>query len=608
MNEQSGNKGLWVALIVFLLAALAFVVLWYLRGGEIERLDQQLRTTRDQAASASQRLERDLRQAQSEATSSSQRVSELENQIREEQRRSSESAQQLERRLRGDLDISAGRISELTGQLEQVHSEADSLRGELAAAREELSGAQASVRSGAERIAQLESDMSGAQTRLRETEQALGEAKRFVENHPEVERLSGELRTSSDALATLRKRYDELEVLLSGKTERESGFEERIAALEKERDDLTTELRAARENQSPDEQVAALNEKLTAAATSAETSTEALRQRADEVERLSAQLTEAKTAIAEKESLIGELRASVNNLGRELTGATEDLAKSEESGKRLREELDALRESHRNLADAERTLQRHLEEVTRTPEKAPAAEPEKTAAPVPAGTGDAAAPRIDVNGATIVFSPARSVGRVVEVKEDKRGRVYVIDKGRRQGVRPGMRFDVHRAGDGIYRFSGLLQVIQPMEDASLAMAIPSANTMICPITGRAYLEPGAAFSPYVVSADGGQVPLITAASVGLDKESPEPGDLVDNPFFAPGGKLDFMICADVGDESIDDAIEALGGTIHAEALPSELDYLVVGSDGAFTGSIGGPRRVTAAHVEKYIAIPIPLKK
>lgn len=592
MDEEGGNRGLWIVLIVALLAAAAFLVLWYLRGGEVSRLSNELRTTQSQAASASQRLERDLRTAQSDADTASRRVAELENQVRKVQRRASEDTQQVERRLRSELDTSAARIRELAAELERERADATSrsseeletLRGqadetrqqlqtltdEAAALRAQLEEANrdkadlvAARELADERLSSLDSEVKDARARLEQSEQALQAARQQAENHPEVARLTGELGTSSAAMAELRQRYAELEERLNAAPAEEGVREEGSPAAEP---------------------VPAMD------------SSTNLEQRASEAEAARdaavLELESAKKTIAELQGTVGDLRASNSNIGRELETANQDLIKAEAEAKRLREEYDALKREHAELADAEQTLQLHLEEVTRG--CAEDGEAAVASAPDAAARGDEP---------TVVINPGRSVGRIMDRMAD--GRTYIIDRGRRQGIRPGMRFDVHRPHDSINRFTGIIQVTQPMEDISVAMVVPSGDAAICPVTGRAYLEPGAKYSPYAMSAEGRPVPLISPASVGLDKEAPAPGDLIDNPFYDPGRKIRFMLCPEVaGDVSALRAIEALGCSVVSDAPVTEIDYLLVQENGAFAGDVGGPRRVTQDHVGKCISVPL----
>lgn len=616
MDEESGNRGLWIVLIVALLAALAFLVLWYLRGGEVDRLNNDLRAAQAQAASTSQRLERDLRTAQSDADTASRRVVELENQVRDVQRRASEDTQQVERRLRSELDASAARISDLAAQLERERAdvasrsseELETLRGQSDEARQQLQAATneaAALRAqleeakrdqvdlvaarelADERLSSLDSEVKDARARLEQSEQALREARQSAEDHPEVARLTGDL-------GDLQQRYEELENRLNASpdaADEEGGEAEGSPAdgqLEDARRsiaDLESRLAEARQQ---------LLEQAAAAPVPAVDQLAGLEKRAADAEaaRVAAvqELESVKQSVAQLQGTVGDLRASNNDIGRELETAHQDLAKAEAEAKRLREEYDALKREHAELADAEQTLQLHLEEVTR----GGAEEGLEAVASV------AAAP----NGEpSVVINPGRSVGRIIDRMAD--GRTYIIDKGRRQGIRPGMRFDVHRPHDSINRFTGIIQVTQPMEDISVAMVVPSGDAAICPVTGRAYLEPGAKYSPYAMSAEGRPVPLISPASVGLDKESPAPGDLVDNPFYDPGRKLRFMICADVaGDRAAIRAIEALGCSIVADVPVTELDYLLVQENGAFAADVGGPRRVTPDHVAKYISVPV----
>ncbi|MCD8349324.1 MAG: hypothetical protein LUC93_01765 [Planctomycetaceae bacterium] len=655
MNDEGGNRGLWLVLIVALLAMAAFVVLWYMRGGEVERLNEALRAAQAQATTTSTRLERDLSQARSETETANRRFADMEAQVRDIQRRATETSQQIEQRFRNELDVAASRIRDLTAAADTVRIDAEAqVQEAVAALREQMVQAQnraddalAQVEALQVRAIQAEGIADSLVARTQEAEEraaalsdqlaaarsGLTEAKNMVENHPEVLALTERLAAATarvESLETdnngLRREVEMIRDQLDAATETEAApaatdesdeiiatLRTRIEALEAERDRLTRTLDLARQDAE---------------------AAQAAQDRSDGDAQPEGELAEARDEAATWQRRAREAETARDEALADLEQARADVARHEliagnaqRDAALLQEKFDALQRSNEELTDAEQTLQLHLQEVlhgesqpaepTAAPSstlRPPAAAPVSSApATAPAAvapataTATATAAPADEPAMNIIINPARSVGRVIDRLAD--GKTYVIDKGRHQGVRPGMRFDVHRPYNSINRFTGVLQVTQPMEDISMAVQVENVPVALCPITGRAILEPGARYSPYVVSADGRPVPLIAPSSVGLDKECPEPGDSIDNPFYDPTRKMYFAIDADIADDAeARRVVEALGCVVDAEDPPTPVDYLLVRDNGAFSGDIGGPRRVTREHVANYVSVPIPVGK
>ncbi|MCD8140745.1 MAG: hypothetical protein LUE17_13375 [Planctomycetaceae bacterium] len=645
MNDEGGNRGLWLVLIVALLVMAAFVVLWYKRGGEVERLNEALRAAQAQASTTSARLERDLSQARSETEAANRRFADMEAQVRDIQRRATETSQQIEQRFRNELDVAASRIRDLTAAADTVRIDAEaqvqealsSLREQMVQAQNRADDATAQLGALEERAMQAEAMANSLVARTQEAEEraaalseqlaaaraGLTEAKNMVENHPEVQGLTQRLATATARIESLetdnnglrrevemiRDQLDaalETEAAGSGENatdETVASLQARVDALEAERDRLAATLDNAMESA----------EAARATQASADSVPPAGHEAADWQRRV-------REAEAARDKALADLEQARADAARnELVAAN-----ARRDAQLLQEKFDALQRSNEELTDAEQTLQLHLQEVLHgdsqpaqpTQPAAPAASAlrppaaaTETAAPATAPATPAAAPAepADEPEMTVIINPARSVGRVIDRLSD--GKTYVIDKGRHQGVRPGMRFDVHRPYDSINRFTGVLQVTQPMEDISMAVQVDNVPVALCPITGRAFLEPGARYSPYVVSADGRPVPLIAPSSVGLDKGCPEAGDSIDNPFYDPTRKLYFAFDPAIGDSrEARRVVETLGCIVDPEDPNSPVDYLLVKDNGAFSGDIGGPRRVTLEHVANYISVPVPVGK
>ncbi len=638
MNDEGGNRGLWLVLIVALLAMAAFVVLWYMRGGEVERLNEALRAAQAQATTTSARLERDLTQARSETEAANRRFADMEAQVRDIQRRATETSQQIEQRFRSELDVAASRIRDLTEAADTVRIDAEaqvqealsSLREQMVQAQNRADDAESQLDALEERAIQAEAMADSLVARTQEAEEraaalseqlaaartGLTEARNMVENHPEVQVLTERLATATariESLETdnngLRREVEMIRDQLDAAVETEAAsaatgadaetvasLQARIEALEAERDRLANTIEIAEQNAEAAQASQALADDVPTA----------------EGREIATWQSRAREAEAARDAALADLEKARADVARhELIAAN-----AQRDAALLQEKFDALQQSNEELTDAEHTLQLHLEEVSRlhgetrpaTPAPAPTTRPPAAApATAPAAAPVSSTQAADEPAMTVIINPARSVGRVIDRLAD--GKTYVIDKGRLQGVRPGMRFDVHRPHNSINRFTGVLQVTQPMEDISMAVQIDNVPVAICPITGRAFLEPGARYSPYVVSADGRPVPLITPSSVGLDKGRPEAGDSIDNPFYDPTRKLFFAIDPDIADDQeARRVVEALGCVVEAEDPPTPVDYLLVRDNGAFSGDIGGPRRVTREHVANYISVPVPVGK
>ncbi len=199
MYDEGGNKGVWAGLIVTAVAAVLFLVLWFLRGGDVDKLQANLKSAESAAASATQKLESDLRSAKADAESSARKVADLEKRVRDDARKAGDEAAQLERRLRSEIDGASRRLTEAQRELEQLRAKAGAvpekevaaLREELRKSKDELAGLR---ESGAREMARLTADLEGSRARATDLE------KRLTDGAAAIARLENELKSSRGAI------------------------------------------------------------------------------------------------------------------------------------------------------------------------------------------------------------------------------------------------------------------------------------------------------------------------------------------------------------------------------------------------------------------------
>ncbi len=688
MDEQGGGKGVWIGLIAAILVAVVFLVLWFMRGGEVDRLTRELAMAQSGAASAQQRLQSDLDSARNTATTSARRITELEQQLADEQRRASDNASQIERRLRNEVDAAQANyraanreleelraaqteaenatIAELRAQVEDHAYTIESVRADnrllaqrLDEARESLAEV-ASAAADAETVESLQAEADRLANELRDaqsqndtlvaerdqarSELALARAAaegRDGEESTATERLEAEnarLRAEVEGLEeTVRQLHDDLDRLeqsLGGNETASTGDGDGAAATTTDNlatagvasvaslvADQVAELRARAETlQEEKDALTARMEEMKSVLGQEVNAVERERlELANRLEETTARLTrEKEELVRENESLTSRLdqamtarqageeeAGSLAELRRELTVRQERYAAERN---RLQEEIEQLRQELGENRETIRAMETRLEkENNRRAEnredvsQAAGADPDADEAPVVSTPIDMDDDRFPSQFVT--DDPYRSVGKIVMLEKD--GRTYVVNAGAKQNVRPGMRFDVHRTGDdGRSRYIGLVQVVRTLDDFSWVMTVNPGVVMVCPITGRAVLEPGAQFSPFVLTESGSPVPLRSAGDLELKPEMPKAGDSIDNPFFNPDRQSTFALSREV-----EDVVEcALGAVCTLGGLATDggdSDFLVVSERSIFEGNLVGPKRVTLQHLLKYAA-PAPL--
>lgn len=636
MEEERGNKGLWIGLIVAILAAVVFFVLWFLRGGDMNRLENRLRASQSEAASASQRLEGDLRRARSDIETGNRKVTELENRIRDEQRRASETLQQTERRLQASLDSASIRQRETTAELEglressaKVAEEAESRRKEwdgiLASARQSEQGANADLEEARKTIAALETragdaeaSLSDLRKELTSSQEDLNTALAASRETSDLDNLKTDLARMETALAGAQNANAALEELrnrLSRTMEQErKSAGEREAALRAELDKLRAESPPAA--QTPPASA------VTDDAKPAETAGEDWDQKARELEaewqkKVDAAAEEGRKA---QDGIEREWREKARGLESELETERKTSAEAVFGLSALGKRLDAMveqnkAESERLLGDRECQLRQEFDKekeelLKRVKELEGALEevrqPEETAAglfPQRDSEPELLAASPSRTGFVFTGDPDHSVGRVVEKLID--GKTFLIKGGSEERVHPGMRFDVHRRENGRNRYVGMLKVVRTMDHYSMAQAVEDLpDARICPATGRAVLEPEAQTSPFAVAEDGQPIPLSDPAASGWSRDTPVIGDYIDNPFYDPARRKVFALAASQAADARVVALvsKTLGGIPCVDDGSPSVDYQLVASGMIESGNKTAPRRISLRYLENYAEV------
>ncbi|MDR1520939.1 MAG: hypothetical protein LBU23_12485, partial [Planctomycetota bacterium] len=496
MYEERGNKGLWVGLLAAGALMIVFVILWFFRGAEITRLENELRDSQSTAANASRRLETDLRTAETDLDSANRKITDLEAQ-----------AKRVREQLERAENSSRSEISSYSAKLQASIATAANLGQELDAARAQAAAAGAAA----------QKELSAA--------------------NGELDNLRRELSAANGEIAGLRKEQErgrgEAVALRRELAESVKVRDARLAVLE-------NELRAAK---AEFEQASAAS----AAKSGAELAKAKARLAALDGDLSSAKI-ELATKAAELQAAKLELTLVRDDYGKNLAKARDD-AKSEierqrqtQAGKLAETEnlwRDRLAAAERSAAEREKAFSAArvaMEQRMAGLEKqlANAAAPAAAVKPV-------VKPPIQSRATASGNGPSgRAVAKIVDRLAD--GQTLLLSIGVEERMRPGMKFDVYRQESDGRRFIGNVKVIRVMLGCSMLVSTFSETEVAtCPVTGRAVLESGAKFSPFAVSGDGKALPLKTAAALGLPLEAPAVGDLLDNPFYDPDRPLAFAL-------------------------------------------------------------------
>ena len=174
---------------------------------------------------------------------------------------------------------------------------------------------------------------------------------------------------------------------------------------------------------------------------------------------------------------------------------------------------------------------------------------------------------------------------------DIESRQAVINIGRRQGVKCGMRFEVFRFRQGNRRVrKGYLTVRNTGRETSSCIIVDMAIRLPrCPADGYTARYPEEQFCPYCTGSKGGaRVQRLSGApketNLGMDQQNPiVAGDLIQNPLYDQNKKLHFAVKGDSEDpvsqkwkdQDFIAAIKRHGGVIDAD-VSAQTDVLLVG--------------------------------
>jgi len=174
---------------------------------------------------------------------------------------------------------------------------------------------------------------------------------------------------------------------------------------------------------------------------------------------------------------------------------------------------------------------------------------------------------------------------------DIESRQAVINIGKRQGVKCGMRFEVFRFRQGNRRIrKGYLTVRNTGRETSSCIIVDMAIRLPrCPADGYTARYPEEQFCPHCTGSKGGaRVQRLSGApketNLGMDQQNPiVAGDLIQNPLYDPGQKLHFAVKGEAEDpvsrkwkdQDFIAAIKRHGGVVDAD-VSAQTDVLLVG--------------------------------
>lgn len=501
----------WILFAVAAVAAVAFAVLWYMRGGELNTQATALRAAQAAATAAEAQERTNAGAAETAANAAAARITELETAL--QTARAQTGGGEPSPILQNTLD-ELGAASERIAELEAA----------VTTATQDLASANDSLQRTEQARAALETRFAAAQTQLAEA-QAQATA---------TQAGAAAATAATTATAETQARIAEWEERATAAEKNLAETAASVAAFEKQVRDLT----AVRDN---------LTKEL-ASVTTARDEFQAVARTAEENRK-----AREKELIDNAERQKAELQKQIDAAKKALTEAeAAKAAEVSEAAKAVAAQAKAEAEAVKAKAEAAKSSE---------PEALkPAAKPEQPAAAtvVPATqewayvteeNSSAAAPAAEQPKHVFISDPNRAVGQVVQALTD--GITFVIQGGKNQRVRPGMVFDVHRRFGGMSRYIGLLLVTRVLDDYSLAVpAYPTRPARICPVTGRVVLDPTRTTSPFVETEDGKSVPLIPAADVGVGSGMPAIGDCVDNPYYNPTADTMFFAGAGVKDNPL----------------------------------------------------------
>lgn len=522
-------------------------------------------------------------------------------------------------------------MSELNLQLQKAQSEATRaalLESELETAKKDAAESALQISSLTETQTGLRKDLDAAYADLQKAQSGEGDSPQGQsELQNRIVALSDDLNTAkqqhAEATKSLAALQTELESARASASERENALTASLERLEQENREINELLNTWKNSVPKPESGIQTGEsanlgsdvheaiaKLEAGAEEAQEKTKTmiagLEKRIGDLEK-------------DKSDLLGELEKAKQDLGKVRTNAAKNLtAAREEYSERLANERKRLNERLEVLRDQQSKSQKELSKAKDEEHKEQAA---SSLSGTPAGAAGvfAASTRKDSTPDSVAMvevieptkestspmhfyikDPDRTVGTISALPE-KGG--FEISVGSKQGVKPGMLFDVHRSLGSMNWFIGVLRVDRTMSNTSETTLVPRDGVKICPVTGRAILDPQSKYSPYVYADGGKAVPLIPAESLGLGGEMPVAGDLVDNPYFDPSRKLVFSVkqpYEGMANRELADLVDALGGEMKdKDAMDEASDFLIVMEEKPET-ILDEPPHVTPAQLSSYV--------
>lgn len=512
------------------------------------------------------------------------------------------------------------RLTRFQTDEKELRASVASLEGRLAAAGRELAEHKA-------RLAQLEAagrpaGDGDAETLRRQIENIRGEAeaaqKRAEQTRAdaqgEVDKLAGRLSETNKTMGRLRARIAELQTERD-RLIRDQGTAGQRAAAERDalRQSLADAKRLAASLEEKIGDVEANRNSLRKELDSAAADLRAVEKDRDD---LRAFLNRAANDLIrtgkEREDLrqaLDKVTADLLKIGRERDDLRKTLDRTTADLRKAGQERDTLRKSLGDIRDkADRTARDLNQRLKAAEETLERSKTEARDAALPVARPAPAEPGRDRTAVTqaaprhvIVGDPGRSVSRILQAMPG--GRCYLVAGGSKQRMKPGMVFDVHRPVRGVQCFVGRVRVVMTDEEHSVVESAPiPADAKICPVTCRAAVGPDMVVSPWAVSYDGRPVPLLRAADLGVGREMPIVGDLLDNPYYNPERGLVFGVSPElVGNPGVTAVIAALGGVAYPMEDAMAADFLVGLRLPENADPTALPRWVTPAGIASYLS-------
>lgn len=598
------RTGFWATIVILLVVAIVFIVLWFMRGGDIDTLKQTLSQEQRFRADDVSRLESNLSSMQFDLDSTKRRFDETTSQLESERMRANQARQEADRLSREQFGQ--------TGAAAQLEDQMKALRDTLA--QEQTAKAELENRAATAEAA-LIAARKGVEEELTDLRTDVQIKRGAIENLVrKVAELEDQLQTASSAAATgdetglvaqLRSQLEEMTATNTSLTERLDAIGSTASAA------VADTGEAAR--------LATLTQQLqerTAAAEAAGRRIEELEKYLEDANRAAAdngaaeQISLLTQQVKDREAAADRSRAEAEAADRRLEEMETRLEYSthlDDTHTKLNEEMAVIRSDRDQAIESMSKLQTEYDKQLAA-EKAKVTTFEER---LSAYQGKASVLENRLGEMTSIVEdykqvfgnepPVRQVGEVVDAMYNNK--TVVINIGGNQRVKPGMKFDVYRPAGDRNRYLGMVRVVKVSADTAMAISsFRAERVMVCPVTGFAVLEPGARFSPFAKAKDGTPVELVEMDSLEIPVEAPGIGDILSSPFYSPEKAFSFAIqdpdALPYGEAQM--MIETLGGIYRSWQAQDAVDFAVVSGDKADTAGLkGNAIAVTANHVKRY---------